>query len=951
MDSSAPERASHGWMARFRDRSITTKLAATLAIYVALVLMLLGLAIAALNLQTSVRAYIRGEGLWSKAHREAVYYLARYAQTADPQDYAKYESAVAIPLGVHAARLELQKPVYDRRVIEDGFVRAGLSPADVDPMITLYRRFHDISYLASAVRLWSAADEQLPVLTQTAGELRRAGSQASKEEFLRRIEAINARLTPIEAEFSQVLDEGARWIKRVLLVVVVGSTLLLLSGGMLFAGWISRDLRKAILGLRDGALRVAQGDLHQRIEVDSRDEIGELAQVFNTMMETRRRAEETLREATDFREKVMQSASNAIYALQPDGRFSLVNRRVCEITGYDVAELIGHPYRMLFDDDYVGAVDERFQQVVSGRGPVWNYETPLRRKDGTEVTITFSIAPLVRDGQIIGVVGTAEDVSDRRRVEEALKNARDEAVIAARAKSEFVANMSHEIRTPMNGVIGMIDALFDTGLTERQKEIADTARFSAESLLSVINDILDFSKVEAGMMRLESVEIGLQRLVERSMDVLADRARAKELEFVSFFAPNVPRVLSGDQVRLHQLLTNLLSNAVKFTDRGEVVVNVSLDGESEDEAVVRFTVRDSGIGIPVEAQKKLFQPFSQADTSTTRKYGGTGLGLVICKQLAELMRGQIGLSSEPGKGSSFWFAVPLKKSAASQLPEERPPRLSRVRALFVDDSATTRRALMDRMSAWGMLVDGASSGSEALEKMRASAQRGKPYELVVVDQRMPEMDGLEFARLLHGHPEFGGTRVVLVQSQRGINEAAALERAGITTLLTKPIRTSDFYNTLNGLMDQAPALATASEPKAAEAAATALPKRAWRVLVAEDNPVNQMVARNQLVKLGLQATFVDDGRKAVDATMNEPIDLIFMDCQMPVLDGYEATAEIRRRETADQRVWIIAMTAHAMPEDRDKCLMAGMNDYLAKPVTLATLRDALARFEQAKATK
>ncbi len=655
-------------------------------------------------------------------------------------------------------------------------------------------------------------------------------------------------------------------------------------------------------------------------------------------------AENEIRRQKRYFEALVHNSPVAIVVLDRQSNILACNPAFEQLYGYEEREIRGQNLDALITDERTrGEASTYSRQVLEG-GTVHGVGQRVRR-DGSLVEVEIFGVPIMVDDEMVGALGMYHDITD-------LVAARRAAESADRAKSEFLANMSHEIRTPMNGVIGMIELALGTELTPEQREYLHTARESAEALLSLLNDILDFSKIEAGRLDLEVIDFDLRTTVEGVAQTLARKAEDKGLEMACLVYHNVPAAVRGDPGRLRQVLVNLVGNAVKFTEKGEVVIRVAVVEETASDVLVRFTVSDTGIGIPPERQRAIFDRFVQADGSTTRRYGGTGLGLAISRQLVEMMGGEMGVESEVGRGSTFWFTARFEKQPLPDAPPMVVPvNLQGVHILAVDDNATNRTILTKMLYGFGCRPHVVSGGGEALNALRQAHENADPFELVLLDMQMPGMDGVRTLREIKRDPQVGDVPVVILTSMGQRGDAARLKELGAAGYLLKPVRQQQLFDALMAVIGARrahPAAAPRETPSGLVTRHTISERkrRATRVLLAEDNAVNQKLALILLTRAGYPVDAVNTGREAVEAVRQGRYNLILMDVQMPEMDGFEATRQIRALEGAERHTPIIAMTAHAMKGDRERCLAAGMDDYVSKPLDAEEFFEKLERWAQ-----
>ena len=736
---------------------------------------------------------------------------------------------------------------------------------------------------------------------------------------------------------------------------------------------ISRTITRPLRRLHEGTEEITKGNLDYKVGTPSPDEVGQLSRAFDEMTTNlkksreeledysrnleekievrtrelsdinqdlekeiieRKQIEETLNKSQQELTSVFKSSPESLIYHDEQGTILKINPRFTEVFGYTLNELEGRNINegMIFPRDKTKEESKKITQTVLEKGLI-RIETIRKKKDGTLFPVVISASPIIIKGKSKGIIAIYSDITKEKLAEKEIIKAKKEAELANQAKSAFLASMSHEIRTPMNAIIGMGELMKNTTLNDEQKEYLDMLRISADNLLNVINDVLDISKIESGHIEIEKIEFNLWELIESIGVTLGIKASQKKLELLCYSNPDVPQYVMGDPTRLRQILINLAGNSLKFTEKGEIAINVKILKREDEKVSLHFTVKDTGIGIPKEKQAKIFESFSQVDSSTTRKYGGTGLGLSICKQLAELMGGKIWVESEVSKGSTFHFTLP---SVVVEKPEGREekiesPEIKNLRVLIVDDNYTNRMILREIVSLWGALPKEAEDGSSALEELKFAIDRSKPYQLILSDKNMPGMDGFELIKKIREIPEHKKVPIIILSSDRGESDLKKIKELSISDFILKPVRRSRLYNAIVKVIVKETSKSVVKKYDIG----SAIKDKLFKVLLAEDNLINQKLTVRLLEKQGWQISVANNGNEVLNLLDKNKFDFILMDVQMPEMDGIEATREIRKREEeTGKHVPIIALTANAFKEDKKKCLEAGMDEYATKPIKI-----------------
>ena len=725
----------------------------------------------------------------------------------------------------------------------------------------------------------------------------------------------------------------------------------LLIAGIVFGAVVLLLLEKSVISrlrsLNDSVRSIASsGDASARVQWEGRDELANLGETINRMLGSLQLSQKQGQLAEERYRAFMNNIPGIALIKDSQGRVLYMNESMSRIYNIKLEDLEGKYLADWIPAEIANKIRQNDQEVLKNKHSM-QFEEAIPTPDGIlHHWLNFRFPLEGPDGELfVGTVGI--DITARKEAEAALQAAKEMAETANHAKSEFLANMSHEIRTPLNGVVGMTDLALGTELTPEQREYLDTVKLSADSLLTVINDILDFSKIEAGKIDLEMVDFNVRDHFEATLKTLAFRCDEKGIELLCEVAAEVPEMACGDSNRLRQIVVNLVGNAIKFTDKGEVALKVHVETIEGGHCVLHFAVSDTGIGIPPEKQKLIFEPFSQADTSTTRKYGGTGLGLTISTRLVEMMGGRMWLESEVGRGSVFHFTVRMAASeTAIEVGMIAPAELLHgVKVLVADDNRTNRRILEGMLKRWDMISTSVEEGETALAALSSAFEAGEPFKLILTDMHMPKMDGFGLIERIRQRPELSTATIMMLTSAGHRGDALRCQELGVAAYLLKPIRQSELREAIArvlGAREQKGAIPLITRYSLGDAID---PTSVLNVLVAEDNAVNQRLAARMLEKRGHRVTVARNGHEAVEALTKQVYDLVLMDIQMPEMDGFEATSVIREREgDSGAHMPIIALTAHAMKGDKERCLAAGMDGYLSKPIRSQELDEVLEKY-------
>ena len=944
--------------------TITKKMAAILFLFTLVLIITITACFFTVETISTIRAYIGGEGSYSKAQKDAVYYLFKYSSSFKEPDYKHFLENMKIPLAGQRARVELEKSDANMDVACEAFITARLHPDDVKNMTRLFKTLRHLSYMDEAINQWAASDKLNAELMRLGDKLHKliSSGEHRKEKLtplINEINQTNEALIYSENAFSETISKIARLAKIILFYFMLITSLIVLLPGASIMFLVANDVRRKILLMRQGVKRVEKGDYSTKISIDSKDELGKLAAAFNKMSDNFFAAASTLEQKNQKLEVLQQefevivnAPKESILFMEPDGVIININKPGAKRYKKEPHEIIGTNIFDLLPAELAPQMKKRTSEVINSDKPV-TFEGHWK-----DIWFNNTIYPVfAANSMITRLVSFSCEITERKQNENRLKTYQEDledlneqlekalgqanlmavdANVANQAKSEFLANMSHEIRTPMNGVLGFADMLLDTDLDETQLDYTSTIKRSGESLLALINGILDFSKIEAGELDFEKIDFDPELSAYDIYDLIRPKVEFKPIELLCHIGENLPSCVNGDPTRFRQVLINLMGNASKFTESGEIELSIDVEKKEGDRIKLHATIRDTGIGIPANKLSSIFDPFKQADGSTTRNYGGTGLGLSICKRIAKLMGGDVWAESEGENGSIFHFTSWVEKAREKKVEKIPVVSLPGKKALIIDDNQTNLTILTHILESADIRVVSLSSGKDVLATLQSAMDNKKPFDFSVCDIQMPKISGYEVAKQIRKSDSGFQHLPLLALSSLAKRDARRCEEAGFNGFLNKPAKRGKIYQMLEKILSEKKDILKKEKIEKqriiTQHSIRENMKHSVNILLVEDNPVNQKLAKLMLTKAGYTVEMADNGQEGVDKFTASPdiFDLIFMDIQMPEMDGLKATQMIRSQGFGS--IPIIAMTADAMKGDKEKCLAAGMNDYVSKPI-------------------